>query len=83
MADQEKGISCRACGCRHFFVVKTGPAPRGRIMRKRECRNCGQMLVTYEQAAGEAKREPLRMEDLSASQRETLLRKLLGLIGIG
>ena len=46
------GIQCRSCGCRHFEVVETSPAYGGRIRRRRECRNCGQRLTTYETPAG-------------------------------
>ena len=81
MAETDKGIRCRGCGCGHFSVVKTFAAPRGRIGRKRECRNCGQMLVTYEQAAGENASLPGGMDDLSAAQRETLLKRLMELVG--
>jgi hypothetical protein len=41
------GLACRKCGCRHFKVVYTRPAP-GAIRRLRECRNCGRRVVTTE-----------------------------------
>ena len=57
MADEQKdqrGLACRHCGCRHFHVLYTRLASRGRIMRRRECRHCGRRVTTYEQAAGNA-----------------------------
>lgn len=46
--DEPKGIVCRACGCRHFFVVYVRPVRGGRIMRRRECRNCGRRYTSFE-----------------------------------
>lgn len=46
-----KGLVCRACGCRHFYVVYTRPSPRG-ILRRRECRHCGARKTTFERDAG-------------------------------
>jgi hypothetical protein len=43
------GLACRRCGCRHFYVVYTRRASGGRLVRRRECRNCGQRLTTVEQ----------------------------------
>ena len=43
-----EGITCRQCGCRHFRVVYTRAARRGRIRRRRECRNCGHRITTIE-----------------------------------
>ena len=45
---KEKGLVCYHCGCRHFYVVYTRPKADGRIMRKRRCRHCGRIKVTYE-----------------------------------
>ena len=42
------GLTCPACGCHHFRVVYTRRAPRGRILRRRECRHCGRRLSTVE-----------------------------------
>jgi hypothetical protein len=78
--DSGKGIRCRGCGCRHFAVVKTRRAPRDRVMRTRECRNCGQHLVTYEAAAGE--RLPAGLDELTPKQRENLLVRLLEMFGL-
>jgi len=46
------GLRCRACGCRHFRVVYTRPTWGNRIMRRRECRNCGKRMTTWEEAPG-------------------------------
>jgi hypothetical protein len=45
----ERGICCRACGCRHFKVSGTKPVV-GKIRRLRVCRNpnCGHTTVTFE-----------------------------------
>ena len=42
-----KGLACRHCGCRHFNVKHTRPAPSS-IMRERQCRNCGKVVWTRE-----------------------------------
>jgi len=44
----DRGLACRKCGCRHFEVVYTRPARGGKIMRRRECRNCGRRMTTFE-----------------------------------
>jgi len=48
-SDQTKrGLSCRWCGCSHFRVIYTRPGWGGRLIRRRECRNCGKRMTTYE-----------------------------------
>ncbi len=57
MADDQKdqrGLACRQCGCRHLIVIYTRPASGGRLVRRRECRNCGKRFTTYEKPAGAA-----------------------------
>jgi hypothetical protein len=44
----KRGLECRYCGCKHFRVVYTRPTWGARIMRRRECRNCGKRLTTWE-----------------------------------
>ena len=46
-----RGLECRHCGCKHFRVIYTRPTWGGRIMRRRECRNCGKRLTTWESGA--------------------------------
>jgi hypothetical protein len=46
---EQRGLECRACGCRHFEVLYTRPRPGG-IMRVRQCRHCGKRLMTRETA---------------------------------
>lgn len=46
-----RGLECRHCGCQHFYVLYTRPASGDRIMRRRECRNCGRRITTYEISA--------------------------------
>jgi len=47
-ADDDSGIKCPACGCRHFEVVETRPLSGNRIFRRRECRNCGRRITKTE-----------------------------------
>lgn len=46
--EQPRGLVCRKCECRHFYVVWTRPLRNGTILRKRECRHCGARVVTSE-----------------------------------
>lgn len=50
--NEKRGLECPSCGCGHFHVVYTRRASRQRIMRRRECRNCGRRITTYEYAIG-------------------------------
>lgn len=50
----ERGLECPRCGCGHFEVVETRPAPGGRIRRRRECRHCGWRITTLEMRLGDA-----------------------------
>ena len=56
MKPEEKqiGLVCRYCGCRHFYVVYTRQRP-GKLMRRRQCRNCGARFTTWEKDVGGAK----------------------------
>ena len=45
------GLSCPACGCRHFRVIYTRRG-RGLLLRRRECRNCGRRVTSYERIVG-------------------------------
>lgn len=78
MNEVAKGISCPKCGCRHLFVLRTRQAPRDRIMRVRECRNCGRTVVTYEEAAG--MKGPPAMPDLTPAEQENLLGRLFQML---
>lgn len=42
-----RGLECRRCGCRHFFVDHTRKARR-MVIRYRRCRHCGQRVTTCE-----------------------------------
>jgi len=46
-----RGLECRKCGCKHFFVIYTR-AREESIMRRRECRNCGRRITTWEKTLG-------------------------------
>lgn len=50
--DEQRGLVCRACGCRHFGVVYTRAVRGARIMRRRACRHCGRRVTTVEQVLG-------------------------------
>ncbi len=47
-ADEDRGIECRKCGCRHHRTIYTRAISHGRIRRRRECRHCGTRFTTYE-----------------------------------
>ncbi len=47
----ERGLECRRCGCRHFFVDHTRKVNH-MIIRYRRCRHCGQRMTTCERAMG-------------------------------
>jgi transcriptional regulator NrdR family protein len=45
---ERRGLVCPRCGCGHFRVIYTRRVQGGRIVRRRECRNCGRRITTYE-----------------------------------
>lgn len=49
---EKLGLVCPSCACTHFEVVYTRRMSNGKIMRRRECRNCGRKVVTYEIVVG-------------------------------
>jgi hypothetical protein len=51
-AESQRGLECRKCGCRDLRVVYTRSGRGGHIVRRRECRHCGQRLVTWEKVIG-------------------------------
>jgi len=46
-----RGLECRRCGCRHFRVIYTRPERGRKILRRRECHNCGKRITTCEKQA--------------------------------
>lgn len=46
------GLVCHKCGCTHFYVIYTRARPNGKIVRRRECRNCGTRILTVEKTIG-------------------------------
>jgi transcriptional regulator NrdR family protein len=46
--EEQRGLVCPKCGCRHFRVIYTRSAWGGRIVRRRECRHCAKRMTTYE-----------------------------------
>lgn len=49
---EKRGLECPRCGCRHFFVIYVRAVRDNRVMRRRECRNCGHRITTYESTTG-------------------------------
>jgi predicted nucleic acid-binding Zn-ribbon protein len=47
----DRGLHCPRCSCRHFKVVYTRHIEQGRIERRRECRNCHYRVTTWETIA--------------------------------
>lgn len=45
-----RGLQCPKCGCRHLHVIYTRETIQNRLRRRRECRNCGHRITTYEQS---------------------------------
>lgn len=50
--EDDRGLRCRHCGCGHFRVIYTRRAWGGKLVRRRECRNCGYRLTTWERVVG-------------------------------
>lgn len=51
----DRGIRCRDCGCRHFRVIYTRRAFGEKLIRRRECRNCGRRYTTWERVIGQTR----------------------------
>jgi len=47
-AEDLGGLRCRECGSRDLRVTHTLKSPGNRIRRRRVCRSCGAVRVTYE-----------------------------------
>ena len=50
--DEQRGLQCRNCGGQRFRVVYTRRAWGRKVVRRRECRECGERLTTWERAIG-------------------------------
>lgn len=50
--ESDKGLTCPGCGCRHWSVIYVR-YKRDLIVRRRECRNCGRRILTYEKTTAE------------------------------
>jgi transcriptional regulator NrdR family protein len=50
--EHNRGLRCRQCGCRHFYVIYTRRAWGGKLVGRRECRHCGQRITTWERMIG-------------------------------
>lgn len=46
---EDIGIRCPNCGCRHFYTEKTIPVHGNRRRRYKNCRNCGRRVRTLEE----------------------------------
>lgn len=50
--DEGRGLRCRRCGCGHFRVIYTRASFGGKLVRRRECRNCAARITTWERVIG-------------------------------
>ncbi len=50
--EDDRGLRCRKCGCGHFRVIYTRRAWGGKLVRRRECRHCGNRVTTSERIIG-------------------------------
>src|SRR6266849_5150657 len=48
----DRGLTCRRCGWRRLRVIYTRAAIGGKVVRRRECRNCRVRVTTWERAIG-------------------------------
>lgn len=46
--NEDRGLVCPGCGCRHFCVIYTRTDCAGVVVRRRECRHCGRRVTTKE-----------------------------------
>jgi hypothetical protein len=51
-----RGLICRQCGESRFRVIYTRARSGGLIVRRRECRKCGERLTSWERAIGQDSR---------------------------
>lgn len=49
--EENRGLECRHCGCRHLPVDHTRKMDR-MIVRYRHCRSCGRRVTTCERITG-------------------------------
>jgi len=47
-----RGLICRRCGWPRLRVIYTRAARDGKLVRRRECKNCGTRVTTWERAIG-------------------------------
>ena len=45
--DEDRGIACKNCGCKHLSVYYTRRHVK-KIIRMRQCRHCGRRVRTVE-----------------------------------
>jgi transcriptional regulator NrdR family protein len=50
--NDNRGICCPRCGCRHFYTTHTEPLRDGRVRRRKVCRHCGRKMLTFETVVG-------------------------------
>lgn len=55
-SNDDRGIACPLCGCRHFCTTNTEPLRDGRIRRRKVCRHCGRKIVTHETPLNDAQK---------------------------
>jgi transcriptional regulator NrdR family protein len=47
----DHGLRCR-CGCSQLKVIYTRARGGGKLVRRRECRDCGERITTWERVIG-------------------------------
>jgi len=50
--EEPRGLRCQKCHGNQFRVVYTRAAWGGKLVRRRECRKCGERLTTWEREIG-------------------------------
>ena len=43
-----RGFDCPRCGCNDVIVTHTWPAVKSRRRRRRKCRHCEKVFITFE-----------------------------------
>ena len=51
--DAPRGLVCGACGHVRLRVVYTRPGAIGQVVRRRECKKCGERVTTWERKIGQ------------------------------
>jgi transcriptional regulator NrdR family protein len=52
--EHSHGLRCR-CGCSRLKVIYTRARDGNKLVRRRQCRECGERLTTWERAIGSSR----------------------------